>query len=143
MNAKLMRTSVFFAMVLGAGLFVGCAQARYAQTGIGGAIDNPVTQTYDWGEVYCGQGTVCAEIEVRQVNIEDKDGGRIQVILHNRTGLQVAGQIKLEILDGGGATLDETAFENVPLQPRQETSWEMPGIYRQGAKVRVSLRARS
>ena len=31
---------------------------RYAETGIGQAIDNPVTQTYDWGagEVHRGRG---------------------------------------------------------------------------------------
>ena len=27
-------------------LATGCAQLRYAETGIGQAIDNPVTQTY-------------------------------------------------------------------------------------------------
>jgi hypothetical protein len=142
-NANRMRLITLSMALIGAGLFVACAQARYAQTGVGQAIDNPVTQTYPWGEVYCGQGTVCAEIEVRRVDVEDRDGGRVQVTLHNRTGAQVAAQIQLQILDGSGTELDSTAFENVPLQPRQETTYEMPGVYRQGAKVRVVLRARS
>jgi hypothetical protein len=132
-----------FVVLLGAGIFLACAQVRYAQTEVGQAVDNPVTQTYPWGEVYCGQGTVCAEIEVRRVDVEDVDGGRVQVTLHNRTGEQVAAQIQLQILDAAGTELDATNFENIPLQPRQETTYEMPGVYRQGAKVRVVLRARS
>ena len=125
-------------------VFLGssCAQTRYATTSIEQAIDNPVTQTYDWGEVYCGRGTVCAEVEVLRVDIEHRDGGRIQLVLHNRTGDQVSVQIGLEILDANGARLDQTSFQDVGLQPRQERSWEMPGIFRQGAKVRVVLRQR-
>jgi hypothetical protein len=132
-----------FAVLILAGVFLACAQVRYAQTEVGQTIDNPVTQTYPWGEVYCGQGTVCAEIEVRRVDVEDEDGGRVQVTLHNRTGEQVAAQIQLQILDGTGAELDSTNFENVPLQPRQEMTYEMPGVYRKGAKVRVVLRAKT
>ena len=120
----------------------GCAQVRYAETSVGQAVDNPVTQSFEWGEVHCPQGTVCAEVEVRSVNIEPRDGGRIEVTLHNRTGESVAAQIAIEILDDQGARLDKTNFQDVPLAPRQEQVWDMPGIYREGARVRVLLRAR-
>ena len=54
-------------------LGMGCAQVRYAQTDLEQAIDNPVTKTFPWGEVYCGRGTVCAEVEVLRVDIEPND----------------------------------------------------------------------
>lgn len=120
-----------------------CAQMKRAQTGIGQAIHNPVTQTFQWGEVYCGQGEVCGEVEVIRVDVENRDGGRVDVTLHNRTGDQVAVQIALEILAANGSTLDRTSFFNVALQPRQEQNWTMPGIMRAGQKVRVSLRTLS
>src|SRR5688572_8690484 len=119
-----------------------CAQMRYGQTSIGQAIDNPVTQEFAWGEVYCGQGTVCAEVEVLRVDIDDRDGGRVEVTLHNRTSEKVAVQIALEIVAENGTRLDKSTFQEVPLAPRQEAVWEMPGIYRKGARVRVSLRTR-
>lgn len=120
----------------------GCAQARYAQTGIGQTIDNAVTVPFAWGEVYCGRGKVCAEVEVVRVDFEDRNNGRVEVTLRNRTGLTVALQIGLEILDENGTRLDRTTFQDVPLPGRQEKVWEMPGIYKKGAKIRVILRQR-
>lgn len=128
--------------MIAAALLLGCAQIRYGQTSIGQAIDNPVSQTFDWGEVYCGQGTVCAEVEVIRVDFENRDGGRVEVTLHNRTSEKVAVQIALEILAENGTRLDKSTFQDVPLAPRQEAVWEMPGIYRKGAQIRVSLRTR-
>ena len=125
-----------------AATLLGCAQARYARTSIEQAVDNPVTQSFEWGEVHCPRGTVCAEIEVLRVDIEQRDGGRIEVTLHNRTGDAVAAQIAIEILDASGARLDMTNYEDVPLEPRQETVWDMPGVYQSGAKVRLLLRQR-
>ena len=52
---------ILFASLL-VGLSIGCAQVRYAETAVGQAIDNPVTQTYDWGEVHCGR---CFESTLR------------------------------------------------------------------------------
>lgn len=121
---------------------MACAQVRYAQTSIGQAINNPVTREFAWGEVYCGQGTVCSEIEVISVDIEKRDGGRIDVRLHNRTGNFAAVQIALEIVAPNGTKLDDTNFEDVGISPRQERLWSMPGIYKNNAKVRVMLRAR-
>jgi hypothetical protein len=120
----------------------GCAQAQYAQTNMGQAIDNAVTQTFAWGEVYCGRGKVCAEVEVLRVDFENRDSGRVEVTLHNRTGVSVAVQIGLEILDESGARLDSTTFQDVALPARQEKVWEMPGIYKKGGKIRVILRQR-
>lgn len=125
-----------------AALALSCAQARYARTSVEQAVDNPVTQSYDWGEVHCYQGTVCAEIEVLRVDIEERDGGRIEVVLHNRTGESVAGQIAIQVLDQNGAKLDESNYQDIALPPRQETSWDMPGIFRTGASIRILLRAR-
>jgi len=136
-----LKTRVMFAL-LGLGLMMSCAQARYARTGIEQTIDNPVTQSYKWGEVQCYQGTVCAEVEVLRIDIEPRDGGKVELTLHNRTGKSVAVQVALEILDDQGVRLDITNYEDVALPPRQEQVWSMPGIARQGAKVRVLMRAR-
>ncbi len=122
-------------------LATGCAQLRYAETGIGQAIDNPVTQTYDWGEVYCGRGTICAEVEVIRVDTESVENGRIEVTLHNRTDHQSGLQIAVEIRNNDGTRLDNTPYQNVAVEPRGETVFEFPGIYQPGAKVRVLLRA--
>ncbi len=123
-------------------LLVSCAQARYARTGIEQTIDNPVTQSYDWGEVQCYQGTVCAEVEILRIDIEPRDGGKVELTLHNRTGESVAVQVALEILDADGVRLDITNYEDVALPPRQEQVWSMPGVARQNARVRVLMRAR-
>ena len=120
---------------------ISCAQVRYAETGIGQAIDNPVTQTYDWGEVHCGRGTICAEVEVLRVDMENAENGKVEVTLHNRTDHQSGLQIAVEIRDANGARLDNTPYQNVAVEPRGETVFDFPGIYQPGAKVRVLLRA--
>ncbi len=140
-NQKMIMMRFFGAMVFLS--LQGCAQMRYAQTSAGQAIDNPVTVPFDWGEVYCGRGQVCAEIEVTRVDFEKRNGGRVEVTLHNRTGLSLAGQIALEIVSDTGARLDSTTFQNIALPPRQEIVWEMPGIYHQDGKIRVMLRQRT
>jgi len=123
-------------------LGMGCAQVRYAQTDLEQAIDNPVTKTFPWGEVYCGRGTVCAEVEVLRVDIEPNDGGAVEVTLHNRTAHQAAVQIALEIKDADGVRLDQTPYENIGVEPRGEAVWRFPGVYQENAQVRVLLRAR-
>jgi hypothetical protein len=122
-------------------LSAACAQVRYAETGLGQAIDNPVTQTYDWGEVHCGRGTICAEVEVLRVDTEAVENGRIEVTLHNRTDHQSGLQIAVEIRSADGARLDNTPYQNIAVEPRGETVFDFPGIYQPGAKVRVLLRA--
>lgn len=120
-----------------------CAQMKTAQTSIGQAIDNSMTVDFDWGQVYCGRGSVCAEIEVVRVDFANRDGGRVEVTLHNRTGLSVAAQIALEIVTDAGVRIDASTYQDIALPPRQETVWEMPGIYHKGAKIRVLLRQRT
>jgi hypothetical protein len=120
----------------------GCAQLRYAETSVGGAIDNPITISRDWGEVYCGRGVVCAEIEVLRVDAEQRDGGEIQVLLHNRTGEDRAVQIAIEIYSPEGVRVDGTNFQDFAVMARQERTFNMPGIHRPGHKIRVSLRQR-
>ena len=135
MHLLLFATSFFI-------LFSGCTGMRYAQTNISQAIEKPVSLKFPWGEVYCGRGTVCAEIEVLRVDAEQRDGGRIDVTLNNRTKQAIAGQIALLVLANNGSKIDETSYENFSLTPRAQTIWSMPGIYRQGAKIKIMLRAR-
>jgi hypothetical protein len=132
--------SLFFVFALG---LVGCAQARYAETAVGAAVDNPVTIEAAWGEVACGRGVVCAEIEVLRLDAEERDGGRIDVLLHNRTGEARAVQVALEILTTDGVKVDATNFQDIAIEARQERTFSMPGIHRKGHRVRVLLRQRA
>lgn len=123
---------------------IGCTKARYAQTNIGQALTTPVRQTFTGGvsgEVICNEGTVCADVEVLRVHADPRDGGGVQVLLHNRTGKSVNVQIALWVLSPEGALLDQTPFQDVPLPPRQEKMWETANIHRAGAKLQVRLRA--
>ncbi len=119
-----------------------CAGLRRAETGVEQAVDNRTTIPFEWGEVYCGEGTVCSEIEVTRVDVEQRNGGTVSVMFHNRTGYQAAFQVSLEIVDANGVRLDGTNYEDFGLQPRNDRRYEMPGIYKEGAKVRVLLRGR-
>lgn len=142
-SRSVLSCSLALSAVLSASVFGGCAQVRYAETGIGGAIDNPVTVPAAWGEVYCGRGVVCAEIEVLRVDAEERDGGRIDVNLHNRTGDARAIQIALEVINSSGVKVDATNFQDFALEARQERTFTMPGIHRAGHKIRVVLRQRA
>ena len=121
----------------------GCTKMRYAQTSIGQAFTTPVKQNAQGIpiEVICNEGTVCAEVEVFRVHVQQRDAGAVQVLLHNRTGKSVLVQVGLWVLSPQGALLDETPFESVALEPRQERMWQARGVYRQNAKLQVRLRA--
>lgn len=121
-------------------LLQACAGVRRAQTGIRQGINNASLQQFAWGDVYCGEGTVCSEIEVLRVDFENRNGGQVQVTLHNRTGVDLQAQIALEIMNKEGARLDQTTFQNVGIPASQEKIWTLPGIYQEGAKIRVVLR---
>lgn len=127
-------------LVLGMALLQSCAGVRQAQTGMRRAFNNATQEQYAWGEVFCGQGTVCSEIEVLRVDFEDRDQGQVQVTLLNRTGLDLQVQIALEIYNEQGAVIDQSAFQNVGMPASQQKTWSMPGIYKKGAKIRVVLR---
>ena len=121
-------------------LISSCVGMRRAQTGIRRAFSGPVTQEFSWGEVYCGQGSICSEIDVTRVDYEDRDGGTVEVTMENRTGDDLQVQIQLEILNSAGARLDRSTFQSVGIPASQEAVWSMPGIYKKGAKIRVTLR---
>lgn len=135
-----MRKLIILGVCVCLSLLSACAGVRRAQTGMRESINNSSTQEFPWGEVYCGQGTVCGEIEVLRVDFENRNGGQVQVTLHNRTGLDLQVQISLEILNKEGARLDQSNFQNVGVLASQRTVWTMPGIYWEGAKIRVILR---
>jgi hypothetical protein len=140
MRRVLSLLALSFSVVAGLG---GCAQARYAETAVGAAVDNPVTIEASWGEVSCGRGVICAEIEVLRVDAEERDGGRIDVLLHNRTGEARAVQVALEILTADGVKVDATNFQDIAVEARQERTFSMPGIHRKGHRIRVLLRQRA
>ncbi|MEM7402746.1 MAG: hypothetical protein AAF310_01825 [Myxococcota bacterium] len=124
-------------------LLCSCTKMRYAQTSLGQALTTPIKQNAQGipVEIICNEGTVCAEVEVLSVNVEQSNAGAVQVLLHNRTGKSVLVQIGLWVLSPQGALLDETPFESVPLEPRQERMWQAQGVYQQNAKLQVRLRA--
>lgn len=78
-----------------------------------------------------------------RVDAEERDGGRIDVLLHNRTGEARAVQVALEILTSEGVKVDSTNFQDVAVEARQERTFSMPGVHRQGHRVRVLLRQRT
>ena len=129
-----------FILCVALGLLQACAGMRQVQTGMRQAINNSVEQQFAWGEVYCGQGTVCSEIEVLRVDFENRNGGQVQVTLHNRTGLDLQAQISLEIYNDEGAQLDQSSFQNIGMPASQNRTWTLSGIYQKGAKIRVVLR---
>ena len=137
------RLDLVFASVVTAIVSGACAQVRYAETAVGGAIDNPVTVAASWGEVYCGRGVVCAEVEVVRVDAENRDGGAVDVTLHNRTGEARAVQVSLEVVDDHGVTVDATNFEDIALEARQQRTFTMKGVHRVDHKLRVIVRARA
>ena len=120
-----------------------CTRARYARTSLGQALTTPVKQAAQNVpvEVICNEGTVCAEVEVLSVSVEQQPGGQIQALLHNRTGKSVAVQASVWVLSAQGAMLDQTPFETIALEPRQERMWIAGGVYQPKAKLQVRLRA--
>lgn len=116
-----------------------CTPLKRAQTGLARGIAGSTKVEIDGNEVYCSEGKVCAEVEVMAIWVEDRDGGTVRVVLKNRTGNTALVQIRLEIRSASGEVLTETRPENFSLPPTQEKSYEMRGIARKGAKVRVLL----
>jgi hypothetical protein len=137
-----MQTRILLSMMVLSALFFtsSCTPLKRAQTGLARGIAGSDTIKVDGHEVYCSEGKVCAEVDVLAITVEDRDGGRVRVTLKNRTGNTALVQIRLQIKDRTSAEiLSETRPENVALPGTQEKVYEMPGVYRQGALVRVQL----
>ncbi len=117
-----------------------CTPMKRAQTGMARAIAGSEVIKVGGHEVYCSEGKVCAEVDVVAISVEDRDGGRVRVTLKNRTGNNALIQIRLQIKDAtSGEILTETRPENMPLPATQEKIYEMPGVNRKGAVVRVVM----
>jgi hypothetical protein len=116
-----------------------CTPMKRAETAIARGVGGSVLSRVDGNEVYCSQGRVCSEVEVMAIWVEDRDNGKVRVVLKNRTGNTALVQIRLEIISASGEVLTESRPENFPIPATQEKSYEMPGIARKGATVRVQL----
>lgn len=135
-----MQVTISFLVMALVGMFVAsCTPLKRAQTGLARGIAGSSTIKVDGHEVYCSEGKVCAEVDVLAIGVEDRDGGRVRVTLKNRTGNTALVQIRLQIMNAKHEVLSETRAENVALPPTQEKIYEMPGVYRKGATVRVLL----
>lgn len=130
-----MRLFLLTALLLAA----SCTPLKRAQTGIARGIGGSEVIMVDGHEVYCSQGRVCAEVDVLSISVEDRDGGKVRVVLKNRTGNNALLAIRLEIKSASGEVLTETRPEQVALPATQEKTYEMPGVYKKGATVRVLL----
>lgn len=124
----------FLAVVLSS-----CTPLKRAQTGMARAIAGSDTIKIGVHEVYCSEGKVCAEVDVLAIDAEDRDGGKVKVTLKNRTGNTALVQIRLQIKNPNGELYTETRPENVAIPATQEKTYDMPGVHRKGAIVRVLL----
>jgi hypothetical protein len=121
-------------------ILLSCTPMKRAQTGLARAIAGSEVIRVGGHEVYCSQGKVCAEVDVLAISAEDRDGGRVRVTLKNRTGDTALLQIRLQIKNPTtDEILIETRPENVAIPPTQEKIYEMPGVSKRGAVVRVLL----
>ncbi len=120
-------------------LFSSCTPMKRAQTSLARGIAGSEVIKVGGHEVYCSEGKVCSEVDVLAISMEERDGGKIRVTLKNRTGNSALVQIHLEVRGSDGQILTETRPENVPLPATQEKTYEMPGVARIGATVRVIM----
>lgn len=121
-------------------LVSGCTPLKRAQTGLARGIAGSDVIKVGQHEVYCSEGKVCSEIDVLAIAAEDRDYGKVRVTLKNRTGNTALVQIRIEIKNPTtGEVLYETRPEQVAIPGTQEKNYEMPGISRKGASVRVLL----
>ncbi len=118
---------------------VACTPLKRAQTGLARGIAGSEVIKVDGHEVYCSEGKVCSEVDVLSIAVEDRDGGQVRVKLKNRTGNTALVQIRLEIRSADGEVFTETRPENVAIPGTQEKSYEMRGIFKKGASVRVIM----
>lgn len=120
-------------------LSCSCTPLKRAQTGLARAIAGSTKLHVNGHEVYCSEGKVCSEIDVLSINAEDKDKGRVKVLLKNRTGNTALIQIRLQLIADNGEIVSETRAENVAIKPTEEKLYDMPGFNKKGAKIVVLL----
>jgi hypothetical protein len=120
-------------------LMSSCTPMKRAQTSMARGIAGSEVIKVGGHEVYCSEGKVCSEVDVVAIWVEERDGGKVRVTLKNRTGNSALVQIRLEIRSSSGEVLTETRPENFPIPGTQEKTYEMPGVARTGATVRVIL----
>jgi len=116
-----------------------CTTMKRVQTSMSHAVAGSERIEVGGHEVYCSEGKVCSEIDVIAIAVEDRDGGKVRVTLRNRTPNTALIQIRLATKSPQGEVLTETRPENFVLPPTQEKSYEMPGVARKGATIRVLL----
>lgn len=123
---------------------VGCAPLRSASVALDEARDGPVVVPAPFGEVSCGHGQVCAEIEVARVQVRRGLAGEfVEVTLRNRTGEPVVVQLALETFDAEGASADRTGFVQVALPARQSHVVVVEDVRAARERLVVHLRART
>lgn len=123
-------------------IFTGCTPLKRAQTGMARAIAGSDVREVNGHEVYCSEGKVCSEIDVLSISAEDRDGGRVRVVLKNRTGNTALVKIGIEIRDRKtGEILAKSRPENVAIPPTEEKVYDMPGINKEHALLRVLMNA--
>jgi len=127
---------IYFILVFS---FISCTPMKRMQTGISRGLIGSEKISIDGHEVYCSEGPVCSEVEVLAISVENRDGGRVRVTFKNRTDNQALVQVRLQIISADGEVLAETRAENFPIPPTQEKVYEMPGVYKKDAKVRVMI----
>lgn len=120
-------------------VFCACTPLKRAQTSLARTIAGQETIQLGSHEVYCSEGKVCAEVDVLSIVAEDRDGGRVKVVLKNRTGNTALIQIRLQIRNPEGEVVSESRPENVAIPPTQEKTYEMPGLNKKAGKVRVVM----
>lgn len=120
-------------------LLASCTPMKRAQTSLARGITGSNTIEVNGHEVYCSEGKVCAEIDVLSIWVEDRDGGKVRVVLKNRTGNDALVQLRMEIRAASGEVLMETRPKNIPIPSTEEKSYELSGVARKGATVRILL----
>jgi hypothetical protein len=122
---------------------LGCTSTQTALRVVTTSVDDAAVAADDWGEVVCGRGAVCADVQVVRVDVLAQPAGSVSVTLHNRSSDPIAAQVELEVIDRQGIVIDATNWQDVALEARQAHRFVVPAIAQPGHRIRVSLRDRS
>jgi hypothetical protein len=117
---------------------LGCTSTQTALRVVTTSVDDAAVAADDWGEVVCGRGAVCADVQVVRVDVLAQPAGSVSVTLHNRSSDPIAAQVELEVI-----VIDATNWQDVALEARQAHRFVVPAIAQPGHRIRVSLRDRS